>query len=40
MPLLINPYLEWKYSHATSYLEIESDIVWSIPVLGYKGLDD
>ena len=40
MPPLVDPYLEWKYSRATSCLEIESDIVWSIPVLGYKGLDD
>ena len=42
MPLLVNPYLEWKHNHAMSYhaashLVVESDIVWSIPVLGYKG---
>ena len=40
MPLLVDPYLEQKYSRATSRLEIESDIVWSILVLGYEGLDD
>ncbi len=38
MPLLIDPYLEWKHNRVISHPEIESDIVWSIPVLGFKGL--
>ena len=37
LPLLIDSYLEWKHHHITFHSEIESDIVWSIPVLGFEG---
>ena len=40
LPLLIGPYLGWKHSRAIPRLEIESDIVWVIPVLGLKGFYD
>ena len=38
MPLLIDPYLEWKHNRVISCPEIELNIVWSIPVLGFEGL--
>jgi hypothetical protein len=40
LPLLIDPYLIWKHSCATSHLKIESDIVWPVPMFGLEGLYD
>jgi len=40
LPLLVGPYLEWKHSRAISHLEIDSDIVWSVPVLQLEGFYD
>ena len=40
LPLLVGPYLEWKHNRAISRLEIDSDVVWSIPVLGLEGFYD
>jgi len=37
LPLLVDPYLEWKHSRNPPPPEIESDTVWSIHVLGVEG---
>ena len=37
LPLLVGPYLTWKHTCVPSRPEIESDIVWSVPVFGLKG---
>jgi len=38
LPLLIDLYLEWKHTRVTSHPKIESDVIWSIPVLGFEGM--
>lgn len=38
VPSLVDLYLEWKSTRVTSRPEIDSDIIWPIPVLGLKGL--
>ena len=41
LPLLVGPYLGWKHSRgAISRPEIDSDIVWSVSVLGFEGFYD
>ena len=38
VPSLMDPYLAWKSTRVTSRPEIDSDVMWPIPVLGLKGL--
>jgi hypothetical protein len=38
VPSLVDPYLAWKSTRVTSRPEINSDVIWPIPVLGLKGL--